>query len=197
VPAPELDPWAPLDLDSVFGLFSPARFRWWISGGRALDLHLGRSWRDHDDTDVGVLRRDAGEAHSLLAGWDLHVAAAGRLRPWHGMPLDAARQENNVWCRRTPIGPWLLDLTIGDGTDRSWIYRRDASLRLPWEHAVLRTAGGVPYLAPEVALLFKSKGLRSKDHHDAEEVIPELGSQPRARLAGWLADDHPWQRLLR
>jgi hypothetical protein len=29
--------------------------------------------------------------------------------------------------------------------------------------AVLRTADGIPYLAPELQLLYKSKGLRSKD----------------------------------
>jgi hypothetical protein len=72
--ASELGPGEPLDLESVVEVFAPADFRWWISGGRALDLHLGRTWRSHEDTDVGVVRRDLGSVYSLLSGWDLHVA---------------------------------------------------------------------------------------------------------------------------
>lgn len=37
--------------------------------------------------------------------------------------------------------------------------------------AVLRSAAGIPYLAPELQLLYKSKGLRPKDDVDAAEVI--------------------------
>src|SRR5262245_10805691 len=84
--ASELGPWEPLELDSVVEVFAPAAFCWWISGGHALDLHLKRSWRSHDDTDVGVLRRDLGSVYSLLSDWDPHVAAAGHLTPWHGEP---------------------------------------------------------------------------------------------------------------
>lgn len=194
--APDLGTWTPLGLEAVIKRFSPAPFRWWISGGRALDLHVGRSWREHEDTDVGVVRSELRLVHALLSDWDLHVAAAGHLTPWHGDPLDAALHQNNVWCRFAPDDPWVLDLTIGDGSDTGWIYRRDTSVQVPWELAVLRTTEGVPYLAPELQLLFKSQGLRPKDDLDASEVVPELDARRRAQLSRLLATDHPWQRLL-
>lgn len=193
----ELGPWAPLDLAAVVELFSGARFRWWISGGLALALHLGRTWRAHDDIDIGVLRQDAPGVHALLHGWDLHVAAAGQLSPWHGEPLDEHRQHNNVWGRTAPAEPWCLDLTIGTGTADEWIYRRDPSMRLPWHTAVLETDRGVPYLAPDLQLLFKSKQPRPKDDLDAATVIPHLDAVRRERLRRWLPDDHPWQWWLR
>jgi len=65
------------------------------------------------------------------------------------------------------------------------------------EEAVLRTADGVPYLAPELQLLFKSEAPREKDDVDTREVIPELDPTRRARLADLLPGDHPWERLLR
>jgi len=195
--AAELGPWSPLEVNQVVRLFSPAGFRWWISGGRALALHVGRSWRPHSDTDIGIQRRDAPDAFALLAGWDLHVAAAGRLTPWRGEPLHADRHENNVWCRPAPGAPWAFDLTIGDGTDRVWVYRRDRSVHLPWDAAVLRTAEGVPYLAPEVQLLFKSTNPRPKDDLDAAVVSPELDRDRQRRLARWLPAGHPWQRHVR
>lgn len=197
-PPTDLGPWSPLGVEAVVELLSSAPLRWWIGGGRALDLHLGRSWRAHGDTDVGVMRRDAPRAFEHLAGWDLHVAAAGRLTQWFGEPLESTRKQNNVWCRRGPDEPWRLDLTIGEGTDREWVYRRDPTLRLPWTDAVLHANdGALSYLAPEVQLLFKSVNPRPKDDLDAAHVIPDLDGDRRRRLAGWLPVDHPWQRLLR
>lgn len=196
VSAPELGPWEPLELDSVVDLFASASFRWWVSGGRALDLHVGRTWRHHEDTDVGIVRRDAGALHALLARWDLHVAAAGRLTRWHGAPLSVARPHNNVWCRQSPNRPWALDVTIGEGSDRHWVFRRDPSVRVPWDAAILRTAAGVPYLAPELQLLYKSKAPRPKDDHDAREVIPALDDRQRRLLSQRLGADHPWQAHL-
>jgi hypothetical protein len=192
--APEFGPWEPLTLESVVETFRSAPFRWWVSGGLALELHLQRSWRDHDDTDIGVLRSDLPAVHAQLSGWDVHVAAGGQLSPWRGEPLAA--DQGNLWCRLTATGPWVLDVMIGEGTEENWIYRRDPSVQLPWAVAVLRTAEGVPYLAPEVQLLFKSKGLRSKDDVDASQVIPTLDARQRQFLGMSLRPDHPWQRLL-
>lgn len=194
--APELGPWEPLDVESVVEVFVGAPFRWWISGGRALDLHLQRSWRDHDDTDLGVLRSDLAAVHERLGPWEAHIAAAGKLSPWRGEPLRSDRHQNNVWCRRTDAAPWILDITIGDGSDEEWIYRRDPSIRVPWNMAVLHSVAGIPYLAPELQLLYKSTAIRPKDDIDAAVVIPTLDDRQLELLAATLAPDHPWRSLL-
>ena len=59
----------------------------------------------------------------------------------------------------------------------------------------MRTSEGVPYLAPELQLLFKSKVPRPKDDIDAAEVIPALDVTQRTFLARRLEPDHPWQQL--
>ena len=194
--ASEFGPWEPLGIDAVVEVFSSAPFRWWVSGGHALDLHLGRTWRRHEDTDVGVVRRDLGSVHALLSHWDLHVAAAGHLTPWGGEPLEGARHQNDVWCRPAPDGPWVLDVTIGEGSDQCWIYRRDRSVQVSWDMAVLQTREGIPYLAPELQLLYKSKDPRPKDGVDAAEVIPDLDARQRELLSRVLEPGHPWQRRL-
>jgi hypothetical protein len=193
---PEFGSWTPLSVESVIETFAPAPFRWWISGGHALELHLQRSWRSHDDTDVGVVRSDLSDVYELVSQWSVHVAAAGALSPWRGEPLTLDRHQNNLWCRRTAEGPWVLDITIGEGSDENWIYRRDRSVQVPWDVAVLRTADGIPYLAPELQLLYKSKGLRQKDDVDAAEVIPTLDARRRGFVARVLEPGHPWRRLL-
>ena len=197
MPVAEVERWEPLSLAETIRIFNRAAFRWWISGGQALELHVGRSWRDHHDTDVGVARPDLSQLRVLLDGWDIHVAAAGRLHSWHGEELRPELHQNNLWCRRQPDAPWQLDVTISEGNAQAWIYRRDPAVRLAWQTAVLRTEDGVPYLAPELQLLFKSKEPRDKDETDARQVIPALDVEQRRRLNELLPGDHPWQALIR
>jgi hypothetical protein len=139
---------------------------------------LGRSWRDHDDLDIGIRRADLPAAMGWLAGWDFRVAP------------------NNVWARRG-YGPWEIDLTVGEGDEDHWTYRRDPTLTRTWEEAVLWTADGVPYLAPELQLLFKGKKPRPKDDQDLEAVVPELSVVGLEFLAASLPIDHTWQEMLK
>jgi hypothetical protein len=87
-------------------------------------------------------------------------------------------------------------VTVGEGSSEHWIYRRDPTVQVRWESAVLRTPDGVPYLAPDLQLMFKSKNMRPKDDIDAEEVIPAFDDQQRDFLRRSLDPAHPWRRLL-
>lgn len=192
----ELGPWSPLALGETVDLFSRYRGRWWIAGGQALDLFVGNTWRDHEDTDVGFLRHDAGFIRQVLSKWDVQVAAAGQLSPWDGHEPNPELDENNLWCRPAPPSAWCIDLTISEGDSECWIYRRDPTVRVPWGEAILRSPSDMPYLAPELQLLYKSKQLRHKDDVDARQVIPDLGDSRRAWLTSHLPRNHPWLALL-
>ena len=75
-------------LDDVVTVMRRFPSRWWVSGGLALELHLDRSWRLHDDTDIGICRRDAPDLGATLEGWDIVVASHGLLKPWDGEELS-------------------------------------------------------------------------------------------------------------
>ena len=197
--ATDYGPWAPADRASLSRLlqrFGAASFRWWVSGGLALELWTGRSWRAHGDVDIGIVRADFPRVAAALDGYALFVAASGKLSPYEGQALASRRHENNVWARDPVTELWQLDVQLGEGDATHWIYRRDSSVRRPWPTAVLADRNGVPYLAPDLQLLFKSKQPRAKDHEDAAQVIPALAVEQRAFLRAQLATDHPWQRLL-
>lgn len=184
----------PLDVADATELFEAATFRWWLAGGHALEAHLDRTWRSHDDLDIGIIRADAPQLQDFLAGWDIHLASDGVLTPWDGRPVDGDLAEVvNLWCRPTPEAPWALDILIGEGDASEWIYKRDRSIRKGWDETVLYTPAGVPHLAPEIQLLFKSRRPRPKDDHDAAAVIPALTQGRRTWLADHLPAGHPWQ----
>ena len=192
----EASRWAPLSVEDAASLLEDAPFRWWISGGHALGLYMGEHWRTHEDLDIGICRQDAREVHTWLKGWEGCVSALGELSIWDGRELEAGRNENNIWIRRPSEEMWALDLTINEGDDQEWIYRRDLSLRRDWDSAVCESPSGIPYLAPDLQLLFKSKDPREKDHLDAARVIPALEDHERVFLFDHLSVGHPWLNLL-
>lgn len=188
----QLGRWAPLSIPELAQILGQARFVWWIAGGHALDLFLGRTTRRHDDLDVEVLRRDQHRAQRLLTGlgWDMHVAADGRLRPWcPGECLTAG--DNSVWCRPTTDEPWCVQLMLADSDNNNWRFRRNPAIIRPIESIRRRTTTGVPYLDPTIQLLFKAKNPRPKDTADFNAVLVALSSADRVWLASALATTHP------
>src|SRR5881397_1580408 len=91
--------WTPLSLPRLRNLFASAEFPWWVAGGYAIELAVGRSFREHEDIDVLILRRDQTAVRRWLAKWECWAAdPPGHLRPWQMkevLPLGA----HDVWCR--------------------------------------------------------------------------------------------------
>jgi hypothetical protein len=78
------------------------------------------------------------------------------------------------------------------------VYRRDHRIRRPLNEAFF-VACGIPSLAPELVLLFKSKAPASKDDGDFEAVRRHLSNEQRSWLAQTLevvAPDHRWTVML-
>jgi hypothetical protein len=191
----ELGRWQPLTPQEVAETFANASFPWWIAGGWAIDLFVGRQTRPHDDVDVVVLRDNQGLVQSALATWDLCAAdPPGTLRPWVANEILPVHV-HDIWCRREPTAPWCLQLMVADQDGDCWLYRRDRRVSTPLSRVGRRTADGIPYLAPEIQLLFKAKGRRPKDEQDFAIALPLLDGESRK----WLKDalelttpGHPW-----
>jgi len=196
----DLGTWDPLTPQELTPVLAVLDVPWWLAGGWAIDLHVGRQSRLHEDIDVLVLRPDHVTVRAALADWDLHAAdPPGTLRPWPlGETLPAA--VHDVWCRRGPDEPWAFQLMIDDVDGDDWVFRRDRRVRRP----LARIAGPastveLPLLAPEIQLLYKSRALRPKDQADFDTVLPVLSDVQRS----WLRDalttvspGHPWLPVL-
>jgi hypothetical protein len=184
--------WEPLELDEAAALMSGFPGLWWVAAGWAIELHVGLKLREHSDVDILVLRDDQAAIRSQLPGWDVRVAHGGKLEPWPaGHRLEPPR--SGFWARSDPAGPWRLQFLLGEQEGDTWWYRRDPRIRLPIAEIGLRSPDGIPYLRPELTLLFKSKEPRERDEVDFDAVLPLLGPTERDRLAAWLPADHPWR----
>jgi hypothetical protein len=185
-----LEPWVPLDPVEVRQVMATYERPWWIAGGWALDMYLGRKTRDHADIDVEVLRADQAAVQAQLRGWELYLASDGVLSPWTaGAPVPA--DTGDVWCRPEGSTSWALQFMLNPGTDEHWGSKRSPLITMPMARAVRRTGDGLPYLAPECQLLMKAKGLRPKDEVDFDVVLPALDGEQRTWLADALERAHP------
>lgn len=202
--APSLGTWQPWSPQEVARFFAPLSIPWWIAGGWAIDLFLGRQTREHEDIDVQILRRDQQAVRALFGAWDVQAALqpprdeAWPFRPWRlGEVLDA--DIHDVWLRPSPAQPWALQLMIADTRDDTWLFRRTPAIARPIAAIGRATADGIPYLEPEIQLLYKARGLRPKDEVDFTHALPTLDQERRRWLRQALDTahpNHPWLRRI-
>ncbi|MCP2165401.1 nucleotidyltransferase domain-containing protein [Goodfellowiella coeruleoviolacea] len=191
--------WDPLSPPAVATLFAEFPPRWWLAGGYAIELAVGRRIRAHADIDALVLRPDLLSVPAVLPGWQLWAAdPPGSLRRWTGRdPLPA--HVHDVWCRPAPSGPWRLQIMVDETEGDHWVSRRDRRVRRPLSTLGRRTPDGLPYLAPGVQLFYKATNPRPKDEQDFRAVVPHLDRVERAWLLAALDltfPAHPWRHRL-
>jgi hypothetical protein len=177
------DNWDPLSVDDAAEIFRRIGVQWWIAGGWALDLYLGNNGREHIDTDVLVLRNDQLFIQERLSDWKLFKTKQPGLAPWpNGEYL--CKPVNSIWARRGDDLPWSFEIMLMDTEQDNWVYRRLPSIRGRIKEMGLNTDSGIPYLAPEIQLLYKSGSDRDKDRFDLDRTLPHL---PADRIE-WLLD---------
>jgi len=194
---PAAGPWRSLQPPEAAALLTGLIRPWWVAGGWALDLFIGRESRPHRDLDIGILRRDASQVIAALPGLRFFEARHGTLSgPLTGAP---GADVNSLWGRALGRDEWVLELMLDECDGDHWVYRRARSIRRPLARAVRRDAQGIPYLAPEIQLLYKAGRIRDQDRADFERVVPLLGDEARAWLRAALATTdpaHPWLAAL-
>lgn len=162
---------------------------WYVAAGWALDLYRGERTRAHGDLEIAVPAAGFAEIRDRFPGHAFDVASAGRV--WFDAEAEVLATTHQTWMRDPATGGWVCDVFREPHDGGTWICRRDESIRLPYEVIVERTADRIPFLAPEVVLLFKAKAVRPKDQRDFDGVLPLLGPDRRGRLGEWLSRVHP------
>ena len=188
------DAWSPSELERrLVGVTAT----WYIIAGWALDLFHGRQTRKHEDLEIGVAAEDFASIREALADFEFLVVGEGRALPLTEHTLAAHRQ---TWVREPATGAWRLDVIREPWDGDTWVYERDPRITRTAPELVARTGDGIPYMQPEVVLLFKANAMRPKDEDDFAFVLPQLDESRRSWLVEVLElahPGHPWIDALR
>ncbi len=165
---------------------------WAVAGGWALDLWLGETTREHEDLEITVPVVFFPEVQARLESLGLELFDNENGDVIALAQGQAPRPRGfQTWVADPTLQGWLMDIFREPGDAQTWIYRRTGELNAPRTWASGRTAAGIPYVAPQIVLLFKAKAARDKDLADFALAAPRLAPDARDWLAGALRTLHP------
>ena len=168
---------------------------WGVAGGWAIDLFLDRITRKHQDIEVAVFRDDQLTLQEYFAcrGWSLDYVDNGQLIPW---PIGKrlALPVHEIWCRNIKS---RIEVLLNECEDDAFVFRRDPRITAPVERTFIRSNTGIPVLAPEIVLLYKSKrASEPKEQQDFANALDTLDAARRRWFGESIAVIDPNHRWL-
>jgi len=185
----------PEKVKSILGEFERD---WFIAGGWAIDLFLGRQTRPHDDVEIAIFRQDQLALQKVLRDWNLQKAADGKLSEWKSgvfleLPVHA------IHCFNENQDFSFFEVLLNESENGVWQYRRNRQIIKPLSEIYLTNDSGIRFLCPEIVLLYKSKNPRAKDEQDFRAAFDFLSRESRIWLKNALAitdANHDWLSVL-
>lgn len=169
---------------------------WFFAGGWAIDLFIGKKTRSHDDVEIALFREDQLELKGYLKGWDFQKVVKGESCLWKNEFLELPIHEIHAFNKQNKD---MLEILLNEKEGGSWLFRRNFEIFYPLNSIWGYSDKGMPYLNPEIALLYKTKNTRQKDHQGFITVKDLLDEKQKK----WLKDaiklqdpDHKWIDLL-
>ncbi|WJE16139.1 hypothetical protein QRD89_01885 [Halobacillus sp. ACCC02827] len=147
--------------------------RWWVAGGWAVDLHIGEETRHHHDVDIALIEP---EDSSFFRDWSpLGTSPSGSLRV-----LAPTGEEVNVWLQE----------------QEKERFRFSAAVHYDLSSMHLRSENGLPYLNPEIVLLYKAFSDTEKNEADFKLLYPHLNEHQKEWLKQGLMHHRPQHHWL-
>jgi hypothetical protein len=148
--------------------------KWFICGGWSLDLFIGNETRKHNDIEIGIFRKDQVKLFDYFKEIEFHyVDNVHNYRNinWKGELLNLPIHE--LHCK---IGDMDLEILLNECDENNWIFRRDNKIKVKLNEAI-KFYDNIPYLSPELVLLYKLNSIREKDEFDFKSIVPKISKE--------------------
>lgn len=182
----------------VLRLMQNFKSDWFVAGGWAIDLCIGKETRHHEDIEIAIFRKDQFALQNNLEGWVLKKAVNGTLLEWKpGERLELPVHE--IHCFKQLDEEPTFEVLLNETDGNEWLFRRNDEVTMPLSKLSLTSKLGMKFLRPEIVLLYKSKNSRPKDEQDFEIVCKHLGIESKEWLKKALSicyTEHRWLQKL-
>lgn len=183
---------------------SSVHFTWAVCGGFALDLFLEKDIRAHSDIDICVFESDRENVldYMLKNNWLVYeFRGQGKVRPLNAS-LSSETGRNlmctNGECDIVKFYPcedkgllWYeffhtgikelnyLEFLFNTADEDYFVFDKNQGIKRELSKAVLFN-NGIPYLAPEIVLLYKSSRSENAEYHyDFEQTYPYMNDEQK------------------
>ena len=180
-------------VNSLMGKFSKT---WFVAGGWAIDLFIGKETREHKDIEIAIFRKDQLHLKRYLNDWDFKQVKQGEFYDWGNefleLPIHELHATNKLSGER-------MEVLLNETEENDWEFRRDLRVHSPLNSMCNVSKAGIPYLNPEIVLLYKAKNTREKDHQDFLAIKDLLNNKQKQWLRNALElhePEHKWVELL-
>ncbi|MFD1176012.1 nucleotidyltransferase domain-containing protein [Paenibacillus puldeungensis] len=144
---------------------------WFVAGGWAIDLAVGKATREHKDIDICVFREDANYTINYFKDWDIKVAIPGEHR------LERVDQITDVvlprYCLHLFKDNEFLEILLTERVREEVVFRKNSEIRMSIKD-FSKHQENIPFVNPVWQLLFKSLNTREEDEHDFMTYINEV-----------------------
>lgn len=154
---------------------------WFISGGWAVDIALGRITREHDDLDICIYREDVKEALEYFENWKIKVTVPGENR------LVDYEQFSDLSLPRYSLHLFrdkdFIEILLTEREGDEVLFRKNKNITLHTDDFALNDREGRPFVNPLWQLLFKSLNPREKDNEDFNNYVIIMNDKQKLWLA--------------
>lgn len=171
---------------------------WFVAGGWAIDLFLGKQTRPHADIEIAVFRKDQLELQNYFKNQNLKKVVNGGLQAWKSEEI-LELPVHEIHCFDGKSDSPFLEVLLNETSGDDWIFRRDERITKSVSEIFSVANSEIKFLRPEIVLLYKSKNPRAKDERDFQAVVSHLEIESKK----WLADalkicfkEHRWLESL-
>ncbi len=181
---------------SIISLMEGFNNTWFIAGGWAIDLFIGKKTREHKDIEISLFRKDQLYLKKHLKGWEFKKVIKGEFYTWENEFLELPVHEIHA---SNKLNRDEIEILLNETKGNDWIFRRDTRISCPLNSVWSYSETGIPYLNPEIVLLYKAKNTREKDQQDFMKIKDYLDKEQKQwlRYALELCEpEHKWLRYL-
>lgn len=169
---------------------------WFIAGGWAIDLFIGKETREHKDLEIALFRKDQLNLKAYLEDWEFMKVIKGEFHTWENEFLDLPIHEIHATNK---LNGDKIEVLLNETEDNDWKFRRDLRIAYPLNSVWSYSETGIPYLNPEIALLYKARNAREKDQKDFMTIKDYLDNEKKQWLRYALElhePEHKWLKFL-
>lgn len=168
------------NVDFAMSVMKNFKKPWFIAGGWAIDIALGKVTREHHDLDICIFREDTEDVIRYFRDWDIKVAVPGEHRLVDYEQLSDLSLPR--YCLHLFRDKDFIEILLTERREDKVLFRKNENITMHMNDFARKDRAERPYVNPVWQILFKSLHPREKDTEDFCNYLTVMNDQQKLWL---------------